>query len=123
MVRFKKKKALRLYLNVGDFVRVKSSVHTKKGKGRFSEPVRVIKIGNNAVQVEGGHWWNLSKLVKARSFPSLQGQESTVHSTSTEQAVTMPSTSGECGMCPRGFVTPVLRRSSRIPITPQRYHE
>ncbi|KAJ1186737.1 hypothetical protein NDU88_003518 [Pleurodeles waltl] len=47
---------------VGDLVRVKVLRVMVKGQSRFSDCRKIIQVGDSAVKLEDGKWWNKNKL-------------------------------------------------------------
>ncbi|KAJ1191304.1 hypothetical protein NDU88_000620 [Pleurodeles waltl] len=47
---------------VGDLVRVKFPRVMVKGQSKFSDCRKIIRVGDSAVKLEDGKWWNKNKL-------------------------------------------------------------
>ena len=47
---------------MGDWVRIKNLIYVRKGMSKFKEPMQVIALRRNAVQISDGTWWSLGRV-------------------------------------------------------------
>lgn len=57
--------------SIGVWVHVKEPLLLQKGKPKFRDPARIVIIRGQAMKLDNGQWWNISRLAKVKNTDNL----------------------------------------------------